>query len=242
MTQSAAGLPEYAKRLELLSALKAYFEARALSISKALELRAQLSVEGLQQLRHGYSQYFVSLLSAIDILKDAGEKFEEKLISRLTSSSLSDGKQTLDYLRELRNAIVHRNLDISARADFLESIPILHLPTVSDRKGVKQLAPPRQYVLQLVSICEATIGPAVNEHLVETDMFRPVEEPNPIRFARLEDFLRSDPTIPAFVGQNIKKMAKHLDFAKADQDFFDSVRYQLRPLELSLPLSVQALL
>ncbi|BEP48921.1 hypothetical protein [Variovorax sp. V116] len=226
-------------RLELLGAITWYFEAKALSLATVLSLRAPLSAEQQRQLRYGYSQYFVSLMSAVDVVTESkdGPAFNALLCSRLVAAGLEDGAANLRYLRELRNAIVHRNEDISARADFWENFPMLHAPAVTNRSGTTQLKSPLTYVIQLVELCESKVGPAIDEHLSNHDMFGQIETPPAERIAKLVAFLQSDQTIPKSVqGQAIGLMAD-IDFKQADQARFDNVRKSLTPINLPDPRS-----
>ena len=68
---------------DLLNALSLYLASRRTALRSALRLRAPLSTEAFEDLRIHYSNYFVNLFSAIDLIAEskpvAGEKFNDAL-------------------------------------------------------------------------------------------------------------------------------------------------------------------
>ena len=117
---------------EILSAVKGYFESKNLSLKNAFSLRCPLSVENQADLRQYYSQYFVSMLSATELLKEVryqnSEVFKKMLYERLTFEKFPNGKLNYCYLRELRNCIIHRGFDISSGAHVSNEFPFLVAP------------------------------------------------------------------------------------------------------------------
>ena len=101
---------------ERLSALKWYFESKNLSLKNALSLRTPLQAEQQKELRLYYSEYFASLISATELLfEDAyphKEQFSAALYAGFVFDQLPDGEHNYSYVRELRNSVIHRGLDL----------------------------------------------------------------------------------------------------------------------------------
>jgi len=123
------------KNGEMLSAVKWYFELKNLSLRNALAFRCPLSVENQRDLRLYYSQYFAGLLSATELLLEKEhsrcKEFKETLHEKLVFEGHPDGEANYIYLRELRNSIIHRGLDITATAHVDQNIPMIISP-ISD--------------------------------------------------------------------------------------------------------------
>lgn len=62
---------------------------------------------------------------------------DEKYIhTKITGKLGAERRTILTYMRELRNSVVHRGLDISARGDVVKGRIALHAPTgITDQKG-----------------------------------------------------------------------------------------------------------
>ncbi|RAA07679.1 hypothetical protein DOT66_16650 [Ralstonia pseudosolanacearum] len=121
-------------------------------------------------MRISYSEYFVHLISATDFLleKDmwkAGE-FKEALHNALRFSEAMDGKANFSYLRQLRNSIVHRGLDVTREAKFHEGFPVVISPSpVTNESGSEKYLSFARILLQKICLCEAAIGPTIADHL-----------------------------------------------------------------------------
>lgn len=119
-------------KLEVLGVLKCYFESKNLSLKIALKFRAPLSVENMADLRLYYSQYFVSLLSATEFLFDKEYLFHKEfkcwLYEKFVFNGANNGEENYLYLRELRNAIVHRGYDILNASRFIKNFPLIIAP------------------------------------------------------------------------------------------------------------------
>ena len=113
---------------ELVSAVGWYFDNKNYHLEKAIAFRSPLSVNELKEMRIAYSNYFVSLMAAIEILRERGYKHRQSFTEELYDSFSFEGhsgKEFFGYLRELRNSIVHRGLDIASAAIFLDDFPLL---------------------------------------------------------------------------------------------------------------------
>ena len=59
------------KNEEVLSALQWYFESKNYHLEEALKITVPMSVESARKLRINYSYYFISLMSALELLLDS---------------------------------------------------------------------------------------------------------------------------------------------------------------------------
>lgn len=163
---------------EILCALRWYFDSKNLALKNALEFRCPLSVEQQRELRQYYSEYFASLVSATELLLESEyahcAEFKTTLEGTFVFDSLPDGKSNYAYIRELRNSIIHRGLDVSAAAHVNNDFLLLVAPSpVSDRKGTKKYLPMGFYLLDVIAKCEAVIGPLIARHLDEIGLLKP---------------------------------------------------------------------
>ncbi|GEM_PF-1003376 len=163
---------------EVLCALHWYFVSKNLALKNALAFRCPLSVEQQRELRQYYSEYFVSLVSATELLLEQEYKhctqFKTALESAFVFDSQPDGESNYVYIRELRNSIIHRGLDVAAAAHVNNDFPMLVAPSpVSNRKGNKKYQPIGFYLLEIIAKCEAVIGPLIANHLGEVGLLEP---------------------------------------------------------------------
>ena len=155
---------------EILSAVKWYFELKNLLLKNALALRCPLSVEDQKDFRQYYSQYFAGLLSATELLLEkeypnrAG--FKKRLEEKLTFEKFPDGKKNYAYLRELRNSIIHRGLNISSAAHINGDLPLIISPSpVTNRGGPAGYNTFRFYLIEVIEKCESVIGEVFLTHI-----------------------------------------------------------------------------
>jgi hypothetical protein len=157
--------------------VKWYFESKNLSLKNAFSLRSPLSVENQADLRQYYSQYFVELLSATELLLENEyqnrEAFQKLLYERLAFSDFSNGVLNYCYLRELRNSIIHRGLDICSASHVNEGFLFVIAPaTVTDRKRNNTYNTFGYYLVDIIQHCERSIGQVFLEHFKKFDLFR----------------------------------------------------------------------
>lgn len=160
---------------ELLSAVKWYFQQKNLSLKNALALRCPLSTEDQKNLRLYYSQYFAGLLSATELLlKEYPNRadFKKSLEEKLSFDNFSDGELNYAYLRELRNSIIHRGLDICSAAHTKNNFPLVISPSpVTNRGGSVKYNAFGYYLIELIEKCESVIGEVFLNHFDEFDLF-----------------------------------------------------------------------
>src|SRR5688572_3746471 len=124
---------------DMLYSLSWYMSARQTALRAALSFRTQLSVTDQTDMRVHYSGYFVNLLAATELFRETTtlqpNDFEGQLYSRLVFDGFPDGEANYSYIRELRNAVVHRGLDVTSAAHIDGNFPmVLAKPKVQNQK------------------------------------------------------------------------------------------------------------
>lgn len=157
---------------EMLSAIKWYFELKNLSLRNALALRCPLSIDNQKDLRQYYSQYFAGLLSATELFLEKeysnNIQFRDLLYEKLSFQNFPDGEKNYTYLRELRNSIIHRGLDISSAAHINNDFPLIISPSpVTNRDGKKSYIAFGYYLIEIIEKCEGVIRDVFLEHFEE---------------------------------------------------------------------------
>ncbi len=151
--------------------------ARQSALRAALSFRTQLSVTEQTDLRVHYSSYFLNLLAATELLRETTtlppNDFETRLYSRLVFDGFQDGEANYLYIRELRNAVVHRGLDITSTAHIDGDFPmILAEPKVQNRTRTKTYVTFGKYLLQVIAKCESVVGPVILDYLNAAGIFQ----------------------------------------------------------------------
>ncbi len=203
---------------ELRSALQWYFESKNLAIKNALELLCPLSPEQQKELRQYYSEYFVSLVSATELLCESNYEFsiqfKDQLHNSLSFEKFPDGKGNYDYLRELRNSIVHRGLDICSAGRLYENRLLLLAPaTVSDRNGKKSFPAFGNYLIEIIAKCEESIGPLIAEHLDRVGLLKPLLTQEQAKTEAIR-YLAGAAAAPDWIKQNASNFISQLDFVQ----------------------------
>ncbi|WP_317202174.1 hypothetical protein [Janthinobacterium sp.] len=161
---------------DMLHSLLWYMSARQTALRAALSFRTQLSVTEQTDMRVHYSGYFLNLLAAIDLFRDTAtlqsNAFEAQLCSRLVFDVFQDGAANYSYLRELRNAVVHRGLDITSAAHIDGNFPmILAEPKVQNQKRTKTFFAFDKYLLHVIAKCESVVGSVMLDCLNSAGIF-----------------------------------------------------------------------
>lgn len=188
---------------EILSAVKWYFELKNLSLKNALSLRCPLSVENQKDLRQYYSQYFSGLLSATELLLEKGYSnhaaFKRNLEEKLSFEGYPAGEKNYSYLRELRNSIIHRGLDIGSSAHINNDIPLLISPSpVTNRTGSTSHDAFGYYLIEIIEKCESVIGYVFLDHFEEFNMFE-MRIPQEKAIEVSKQFISNSTAIPQWV-------------------------------------------
>lgn len=118
------------------------------------------------QMRMHYSLYLNNLMSVIDMISEThGNPFQTALENSLKTSALS-GAQVLGYMRELRNAIVHRGMDPITGGQVVDGVVCaVAPPTVWNRKGTCSYAAPASLLRDIFIHCEVCIKPVIEGFL-----------------------------------------------------------------------------
>jgi hypothetical protein len=201
---------------ELRSAIEWYFESKNLAIKNALKLRCPLSTEQQKELRQYYSEYFVALVSAIELLRESSYEFNvqfnEQLIEVLSFEPFSDGKENYDYIRELRNSVVHRGLDLCSAVHVCEEHFLVVAPIkVFDRNGKKSFSAFGYYLLEIIAKCEEAIGPFIAKHLQEVGLLKPLLTQDQAS-EEAGKYLLEAQAVPDWVKTNALNLISQIDF------------------------------
>lgn len=213
---------------ELLMSAKWYFEIKNLSLKKILEIKAPLSVEQQNELRLYYSQYFTSLLSATELLSDEKENkhfqaFRIKLKQQFVFDSFIDGDCNYSYLRELRNSIIHRGIDITSSTHFENYFPFIISPTVQNRSGKQNYIPFEFYLIDVIKKCEFYIPDIVFNHFQEFSIFEVEETQEQLIEKELEDLNNvSNLIVPDWTKNMAKKSIQNIDYISMQKDLVQS--------------------
>lgn len=204
---------------ELRSSLEWYFESKNLAIKKALGFRCPLSPEEQKELRQYYSEYFVALASAIDLLGEQSyefsTQFKAQICAALSFGVFPDGESNYNYIRELRNSIVHRGLDVCSAAHVHEDrLLVIAPPKVSDRHGRKSFSAFGNYLIEIIAKCEVTVGPLIAKHLEEVGLLKPLLTQDQAR-AEASRFLAEAPSVPDWAKQHASSFISQLDFVES---------------------------
>lgn len=196
-------MEEIIRTSEMLSAVKWYFELKNLSLRNALALRCPLSVDNQKDLRQYYSQYFAGLLSATELFleKDypSSSSFRNLLYKKLSFENFPNGEKNYAYLRELRNSIIHRGLDISSTAHIKDDFPLIISPSpVTNRSGVASHNAFGYYLIEVIEKCEGVMRDVFLEHFEEFSLMdKRLPQEKVIELS--EEFISSSTVMPAWV-------------------------------------------
>jgi hypothetical protein len=161
---------------DMLYSLSWYMSARQTALRAALSFRTPLSVTDQTDMRVHYSGYFLNLLAAIELFRETTtlqpNDFEAQLYSRLVFEGFQDGEANYSYIRELRNAVVHRGLNITSAAHIDGNFPmILADPKVQNQKRTKTFVAFDKYLLHVIAKCESVVGSVMLDRLNAADIF-----------------------------------------------------------------------
>ncbi len=165
-------MKEIIRTSEMLSAVKWYFELKNISLRNALSLRCPLSVENQKDLWQYYSQYFAGLLSATELFLEKeypnNLSFKRSLYGKLIFDGYTDGEKNYLYLKELRNSIIHRGLDICSAAHIKDDfLLIISISPITNRSGTISHAAFGDYLIDVIEKCESVVGDIFLRHFEE---------------------------------------------------------------------------
>jgi hypothetical protein len=217
----------------MILSLTWYFQSKNLALKNALSFRCPLAVGQQTELRHYYGSYFASLVSATELLLEKeyphNVEFKDAIERALWSGSLTDGERYYGYVRELRNAIVHRGLDVCAAAHIDGDFPLPVAPqTVQNRSGNKSYAAPAFYLHDIILMWESILGPVIEHHLDEVGLLRPQNTQERAVAADIEHIAESV-VMPEWVKEFSLKTVGLLDYVELQRtqisNFVDLLRF-----------------
>lgn len=224
---------------DFLSALTLYLVTRRTALRSALRLRAPLTVEDAEDLRAHYSNYFVSLMSAVDLVVEnrslEQEDFKKALEAGFKSLALSNNTDSYLYVRELRNAIVHRGLDVASSSHFAGDFPLLIAPNpIANRSGDKKHLSFSYYLLGIIEVCEAVIGPAIQAHLNTLGILEKTPDIE-AWMAESIGIIKSSTVMPDWVKTMAPESLIALDWESMHRHSIAELRGVLNPLDFDWP-------
>jgi len=205
--------------IDIRSSIKWYFDSKNIALRKALQLRGPLGTEQHNDLRVFYSQYLISLVSAVEALLEKEypfcAHFQDTFYEEFVIDGYSDGEQNYAYIKELRNAIVHRGEDIAGRGTLMQSgLHLLHVPPqISTRSGQATYQAFSPLLLGIAAFSESLIGGLILRHFQANNILRPRTDFDAWR-SSMQAYVESDPTIPNFVKQQLPSALQSIDLQK----------------------------
>jgi hypothetical protein len=196
--------------LRLFGGLLWYLEARNWAFEK---MKASPHGSNGFDLRMHHSLFFVNLMSAVDHISDCLK--DNKAILDAFKDQISGGFENSDYnyVRELRNSVVHRGFDPSAAGHSDQTtLHVLCPATVEDRKG-NTYSCSFKYLVELAQKCREVIDPAITNVLEGLDLFNPqLHKPNR---AETMNAIDSATEMPDWAKALAKQAFERMDFADA---------------------------
>lgn len=170
----------------MLHALTWYMTARKTALRAALSFRTPLTTIAHTDMRVQYSAYFQNLLSATELMREPTplppKSFETELYARFVFPGYQDGESNYEYIKYLRNAIVHRGYDITSAShvagDFLMLVaePSFQNNATNPSK-IKTFHAFDKYVLNIITKCESVIGGVIFDTLNSAGIFQATIDP-----------------------------------------------------------------
>ncbi|PVZ90083.1 hypothetical protein C9426_01515 [Serratia sp. S1B] len=207
MTKSSAA------DLGWINSLTWYMSARKTVLRAALTFRTPISVLDQIDMRVHYSSYFLNLMAAIDIFDEItllkSSNFKEQLYSSFSFNGFPNGEANYSYIRELRNAVVHRGLDLTSAMHITDdNFPMLLAERqVQNLKKSKTFFAFGTYLLDIIQKCESIIGPVMLDCLKDLAIF----ETNIDIDAAINNYYQSVEQSQA-IPEPFKAMAKGIEF------------------------------
>jgi hypothetical protein len=169
---------------DMLHSLLWYMSARQTALRAALSFCTPLSVTEQTDIRVHYAGYFLNLLAATELFRETTalppNYFEAQLYARLVFPGFQDGAANYSYIRELRNAVVHRGLDLTSAAHVDGNFPmIIAEPKVQNQKGTKTFVAFGQYLLDVIAKCESVVGSVMLDCLNSAGIFEATIDAEP---------------------------------------------------------------
>lgn len=218
-------LIDAAKAREIVSGLKWYFQAKNLALKNALSIKCPLSVDKQNDIRVFYSLYLANLLSATEMLLEKeypfSQDFKQELEAAVSFPNHPNGESNYSYLRELRNAVIHRGFEISSSAYVKDDVPLIIAPqSIENRSGNKSYSAFGFSLLEMISLVESVIGKLIESHLNAKGLLQSLSTQQEMA-AETKAYLADAVEIP----DRVKKMASsHIDKLDQEQMQLDQIK------------------
>jgi hypothetical protein len=236
--------PDSFDAAEIRSTIKWYFESKNVSLRKALQIRGSLTTEQHNDLRVFYSQYLSSLVSGIEALLEKeypfNSAFRDDLYKNFTLEGHPDGEQNYAYLKELRNAVIHRGEDIAGRGTLtLSGLPLLHVPIkIKTRNGKNTYISFSPLLLGIVTVCESFIGRLILQHFQKENLLQPRTD-REAWIVSMQADTKSNPTIPEWVKQQLPNLLQSINLEQVEAQTIASLIQLLSSEHQELICTVQ---
>ena len=186
----------------LASTVTWHLECAAFSAAEIMSLKPP--ADGFKMRMH-YSLYASNLLGAVDAIHDVLDAgFEASIANALPLENFS-GEHVLGYLRELRNGVVHRGVDLTAGGVVIDGLVCaLAPPQVTNRGGKKVYIAPTRLLVDLFRHGDQKLKPVLEQALepVMSILSSPASEYD---VAQAYDFLESVVHMPEWVKQGARQ-------------------------------------
>ena len=141
------------EKLKILATMAYFASAKKYAIQQMLQIEKPLSNDDLCRINIFYGAYFTYLVGLIDyLIKD------KELLTQTEVENVLGGENNYFYVRNLRNAIVHRGEEIANRGVEIANKPGLIAPmspvVVADPQNKTNYSKFTDNLLQTVIICE----------------------------------------------------------------------------------------
>lgn len=156
---------------ELICSIEWYVNVKNLSLKKALSIRCPMDIDMQQEHRMFYSEYLAAVMSIIELLLDKktpqNEKFRRELYNELNTDNFT-GENYYNYLRELRNSVVHRGGHLTSSARVINDFPLVIAPTpIENRNGNYSYDAPEKYLIDIIIRLEKMFPSLIFNHIVQ---------------------------------------------------------------------------
>lgn len=141
------------EKLDILATMAYFASVKKYAIQQMLQIKKPLSNDDSCRMNIFYGAYFTYLVGLIDyLIKD------KELLTQTEVENVLGGKNNYFYVRNLRNAIIHRGEEIANRGVEIASKPGLISPmspvVVADPRNKENYSRFTNNLLQTVIICE----------------------------------------------------------------------------------------
>lgn len=181
-------------------------------------------------IRMHHALYFVNLVSAVDHVSDhlrGDEPTRRAFIDRIEDGFRDT--QNYKYVRELRNAIIHRGLDPTAAGHADDTTVYVLCPAaVQDRGSKNDYTCTFKYTVELATHCNAVINAAITDALDRLDLFNVAK--HMISEADICAAINNSAAMPEWAKALARKAVEEMDYPTLAADLAATRIKQMRNL------------